>query len=434
VRLGDHIVSPPGAILVNDLDRVAIPDIAPGQHAAVTITTPASSILGTGHRLQFMLVQEGAAWFSAFGTTPVTVGPYVSPTAPTGSSTGSYSVSWAGIDGATSYTLQERVNGGSWTTIQTGTATSKAISGKGDGSYGYQVQVCAADGCSTWSTAVTTTVLLPPSAPASLSVPATSSGSVAVSWAASSTATSYTLQQRLGSGGWSTVYTGAATSSTRTVTTTGNYTYQVQACNSAGCSGWKASSAVAVTIPPGSAPSLSAPSSSTTGSYTVSWTGVSGATSYTLQGQVNGGGWSTIQASNATSKVISGKGNGTYGYRVQACNVGGCGGWSAAKSTTVLLPPTTPGTPSVSSGGPYYRPVVTVAWGAVSGATTYTVEMNHPQEGVENFYVGPETSARTLMYVDGTVAFHVKACNASGCSGWSGYVYITLQSGLGTAP
>jgi hypothetical protein len=430
VRLGDHIVSPSGAILINDLDRVAIPDITPGQHAAVTITAPASSVLGTGHRLQFMLVQEGATWFSAFGTTPITVGPYISPTAPANSSTGTYSLSWTGIDGATSYTLQERVNGGSWATIQTSSATSKAISGKGDGSYSYQVLACAADGCSTWSAAVTTTVLLPPSAPASLSVPATSSGSVAVSWAASSTATSYTLQQRLGSGGWSTVYIGAATNSTRTVTTTGSYTYQVQACNSAGCSGWKVSSVVAVTIPPGSSPSLSAPSNSSTGSYTVSWTGVSGATSYTLQEQVNGGGWSTIQASGATSKAISAKGNGTYGYRAQACNAGGCGGWSAAKSTTVLLPPTTPGTPSVSSSGPYYKPVVTVAWGAVSSATTYAVEMNHPQEGVQNFYVGSETSARSLLYADGNVAFHVKACNASGCSGWSNYANITLHSSL----
>ena len=93
-------------------------------------------------------------------------------------------------------------------------------------------------------------------------MPATSSGSIAVSWSGSATATSYTLQQRLGSGSWSSVYTGAATSSTRTVTTSGSYTYQVQACNASGCSAYKASSAVTVTIPPGSAPGLSVPATS----------------------------------------------------------------------------------------------------------------------------------------------------------------------------
>ncbi|MDE2156800.1 MAG: hypothetical protein KGJ32_13050, partial [Xanthomonadaceae bacterium] len=58
-------------------------------------------------------------------------------------------------------------------------------------------------------------------------------------------ATSYTLQQGLNGGSWSSVYSGAATSSTLTVTASGSYTYQVQACNSGGCSAFKASTAVA---------------------------------------------------------------------------------------------------------------------------------------------------------------------------------------------
>ncbi|MGN6234893.1 MAG: hypothetical protein ACTHNF_02240, partial [Dyella sp.] len=350
-------------------------------------------------------------------------------TAPTTSGTGNYTVTWPS-GGATSFTLQEQTNGGAWGSIYTGAATSQAISGKGNGTYGYRAQACNTAGCSDWGAVSTTTVLLPPPAPASISVPATSSGSVAVSWAASGTATSYTLQQRLGSGGWSTVYTGAATGSTRTVTATGSYTYQVQACNSGGCSGWKASSAVAVTIPPGSAPALTVPASNTTGSYTVSWTGVSGATSYTLQEQVNGGGWSTIQATSATSKAISGKSNGTYGYRVQACNAGGCSAWSATESNTVLLPPATPTGLRATVSGPSYKPTVALSWSAVTGATSYTLEMNHPQYGMENFYVGPNTSASALVLADGQVSFHVKACNTSGCSGWSSYVYVNLVSGL----
>lgn len=56
----------------------------------------------------------------------------------------------------------------------------------------------------------------------------------------------------------------------------------------------------------------------TTGGYTVSWGGMSGATAIPLREQVNGGGitgaWVTVQASGATSWNASGKGDGSYGY------------------------------------------------------------------------------------------------------------------------
>lgn len=281
-----------------------------------------------------------SAWKAGSATLVVTHPPATAPTlsTPASSASGSYTVSWGAVGTATSYALQEQVNGGAWTTIQSSSATSKAISGKGNGTYGYRVQACNVGGCGPWSSTGTTTVLLPPAAPASITVPATSSGSIAVSWAASATATSYTLQQRLGTGSWGTVYAGTATSSTRTVTASGSYTYQVQACNTGGCSTYKASSAVAVTIPPATAPALSVPATNSTGSYTVSWGGVSGATSYTLQEQVNGGGWATVQANSATSWNASGKTTGTYGYHVQACNAGGCGPWSGVSSISAVVP------------------------------------------------------------------------------------------------
>ncbi|MDE2155715.1 MAG: hypothetical protein KGJ32_07480, partial [Xanthomonadaceae bacterium] len=98
--------------------------------------------------------------------------------------------------------------------------------------------------------------------------------------------------------------------------------------------------AVAVTLatPPASAPALSVPASSGTGSYTVSWGTVGTATSYTLQEQVNGGSWATLQSSSATSLAISGKGNGSYGYHVQACNASGCGPWSGTGTVAVAIP------------------------------------------------------------------------------------------------
>jgi hypothetical protein len=83
-------------------------------------------------------------------------------------------------------------------------------------------------------------------------------------------------------------------------------------------------------------------------SYTVSWSGVSTASSYTLQEQVNGGGWTTVQANGSTSWTSSGHGNGTYGYQAQACNSSGCGPWSGVASTVDIVP-----APIAMNGGSY---------------------------------------------------------------------------------
>lgn len=273
------------------------------------------------------------------GTLVVTKPPTDAPTlsVPGSSGNGSYTVNWSGVAGQVSYILQEQVNGGGWTTVQSNGTSSWSASGRGNGTYGYHVQACNAGGCGPWSTVASITVLLPPAAPASISAPATSNGPVTVTWAASSTASSYSVFQSFNGGGWSSVYNGAATSTSINEGATGSYAFEVQACNSGGCSAFVISSAVAVTIPPSGTPSLSLPATSKNGSYSVSWTAVGAATSYTLQERLNGGGWTNIQANGSTSWVASNKADGTYGYQVQACNAGGCGPWSAVGSVAVTL-------------------------------------------------------------------------------------------------
>lgn len=46
------------------------------------------------------------------------------------------------------------------------------------------------------------------------------------------------------------------------------------------------------------------------------------------------------------------------------------------------------------------------------------------------FYTGPYTSYSNSIFYNGQLCFHLKACNASGCSAWGGYSYITLNSQL----
>jgi len=202
------------------------------------------------------------------------------------------------------------------------------------------VQACNSSGCSAWSVAGTVTVSIPPipaSAPV-LSAPSVSyTGGYTVSWGGVSGATSYTLQEQVNGGGWSTAQANGSTSWSTGSRGAGSYGYRAQACNVTGCGPWSGTGTVVVTAPT-SAPGLSVPANNATGSYAVSWSGVTGATSYTLQKQVNGGGWSTVQSSTAASWNASGQTNGSYGYRVQACDPVGCGPWSGVGTTVVTIP------------------------------------------------------------------------------------------------
>jgi hypothetical protein len=262
---------------------------------------------------------------------------------------------------------------------------------------------------------------LPPPEPASITVPSTSSGSVPVSWAASTTATSYKLQHADYSvTGWSTIYSGAAISFTQNETVTGAWIYQVQACNSSGCSAFRLNSAgVLLTIPPSSAPGLTVPASSNSGSYSVSWSAVTGAATYTLQQRLNGGAWSTVQASSATSESFIGKGNGSYGYQVQACNAGGCGPWSGIGTVAVALVPATPTLTVKQTPGASQHILASLTWTAEPTATTYVVQ---EERGVTitQAYSGSNTTW-SIGYTGSLLTFRVEACNSSGCSPWTGW-------------
>ena len=95
-----------------------------------------------------------------------------------------------------------------------------------------------------------------------ITVPATSNGPIPVSWNASPTATRYDLYQNINNAGWTLVASVSATSVTVTATTSGGYQFFVAAYNASGWNGAvNNSSLVTVTIPPGSAPTLSVPAS-----------------------------------------------------------------------------------------------------------------------------------------------------------------------------
>src|SRR5690606_38337680 len=100
------------------------------------------------------------------------------------------------------------------------------------------------------------------------------------------------------------------------------------------------------------------PNPSGDGSYTLTWTVVSGATSYKVKESMNGGALLEYTVTgNAWSPTAKDE-NGRYAYRVSACNASGCSADSAQVSEVVgLLPGSFGATPNgvhpLPCNGPY---------------------------------------------------------------------------------
>ena len=339
-------------------------------------------------------------------------------TVPGYSSTGSYTATWTASAYATKYQLQERLGSGSWTTIHDASATSRGISGKAAGSWGYRVRACSATICGNWSTVSTTTVQLPPTAAPALSLPANGyNGGYTVSWSSVPAATKYQLQERLASGSWNTVHDAAGTSKTISGKAAGSWGYRVRACNDAGCGTWSATGTVQVILTPGSAPTLSVPATNLTGGYSVTWGAVAGTTRYELQERQGSGSWDLIHNAGSTSKALSGKATGNWGYRARACNEAGCSSWSATSTVAVTRPPTgapTATAPSTSTTGSY-----SISWTTVTHAASYQLQEQLASGSWATIHDAAGTSKAVSGKSTGNWSYRVRACNAAGCGGWS---------------
>lgn len=331
-------------------------------------------------------------------------------TAPATSNTGSYTISWTGMATATSYELQERQGGGAWETLAS-TGLSRAVGGKASGSWGYRVRACNAAGCSAYTAESKVVVTLPPTGVPTLTVPATNStGSYSASWTAVPAATRYELQERAGGGSWSLIHDGSATSKAMSGKAVGTYEYRVRGCNVGGCAGYSAIKATQVAVAPTGIPSLTAPASSETGSYTISWTPVATATSYELQQQINGGSWTSLANTASTSRSFTEAADASFGYRVRACNFAGCAGFSASKTVVVQRPIPLPAIPTGINMQQMGPAMCRITWNSVPTATYYRVSLDGSIETTP----GPRYTWDGICPTE----LRVAACHAHGCSGW----------------
>lgn len=160
-------------------------------------------------------------------------------------------------------------------------------------------------------------------------------------------------------------------------------------------------------------PTLSVPSYSSNGSYTVSWNAVAFATSYELQEQANGGAWSGTYSGASQTWSASGKPGGSYSYRVRACQAAACSGWSAAATSTVQLPPSS--APALTAPAQAPNGTYTVGWSGPAGADTYRLEESVNGGGWSEVQSAAATSRAYTGKPAGTYGYRARGCNPAGC-------------------
>ena len=262
--------------------------------------------------------------------------------------------------------------------MQNTNARSKSISKTADATYQYQVRACNALSCSSWTGTKSVTVLKTPGVPGAIQGPLTSTGAYTLTWgAAAGTVATYQLQEKIGTGTWSTVQNTSARSKDFSKSAENTYSYQVRACNRLSCGDFTSAKAIEVALSPPPVPSpFTVPSFDQDGAYSISWGSSTGATSYELQERANSldaTAWTgiTLDSDDDTSADLTGKANGAYHYRVRACKgTTLCSDWTEPKITAVLrLGMTVTVTPDPAPQGSY-----TVSWTSSSPAQFYLLE------------------------------------------------------------
>jgi YD repeat-containing protein len=272
----------------------------------------------------------------------------------------------------------------------------------------------------------------PTSAPASISVPATSAtGDYSISWgAAAGTVLAYELYEST-SASFATS-TRVHNASARTASFSGKpnnstYYYRVRACANGDCSGFTTgANGVAVFVaPPGAPAAISVPTSSSTGAYAISWSAASGAVQiYELYESTSPSFASAtlVRSDSVTSMAFAGKAHGsTYYYRVRACGRGGCSDFSAGGNgvTTTIPPPTAPASITVPATIAFNY---LITWGESTGpVSAYELyESTSASFAPQTLkFSGIERIATISNNPNGTYYYRVRACGYTGCSGYT---------------
>ena len=224
--------------------------------------------------------------------------------------------------------------------------------------YTLYVRTKNSGGTSDWSSPTATTMALP--TPGGLRITRQGGVILELAWDRVAGATGYEVKRVTGTAEVREPNAGCCSIRFLDATADTAYTFTVRARNSSGLSSWSA--ALSVTTGPPAPTGLSA--AATSSSLTLSWSAVTGATSYEVKQTASG----TVTAvSSGVSHTFSGlTANAAYDLYVRAKNSNGTSPWSLISATTSPAAPTSLSVAKTSAS-------LTLSWSAVTGATSYEV-------------------------------------------------------------
>jgi YD repeat-containing protein len=381
-----------------------------------------------------------------------------------GGYTGEYAVTWSSAGGIVqSYTVQEQEPGGSWQAANLAALDNNCITNSNECGYNkppnlsgaiktyrYRAQACNSDNCSTgWKEIAVQVSYYPlPGVPASLTISQgpTNQGAYTLRWTRPSgsaevhyyyldnsdtptnpdyAAIPHDPNQAYFEKG----FTGGVSGQT--------YNYRVRACylDDNGCDAYTAPLAVYIPYTAPDQPGALSHSNlnASNGSYTLNWSAASGQVSnYEVQIQLADGQWAAEATTTAANRPITGHPNGeTRSYRVRACNVDACGGYTAGYP--VYVPHLTPGAPAelASQSFDSTGQSLTLTWTAPgSGGVVQNYEIQQSTNGGSTWQAAGSIAGPGLTLTglsNGTTYhFRVRACNVDVCSAYTS----SLQSYL----
>ena len=335
-------------------------------------------------------------------TTPDTV------TGFTGTATeNSIVLKWNKSANATSYKLQQSING-AWTTIASPTGTTYTVSGL-NANTTYNFRIFArneSEQSAQTKLTVTTLAALPAAVTGFTGVP--SENSIVLNWYKSANATSYKLQQSI-NGAWITI--ASPTGTTYTVSglqANTTYNFRIFARNESGQSDQTKLTISTIGVP---AAVTGFTGTATTNSIVLKWNKSANATAYKLQQSINGA-WTTIASPTGTTYTVSGlKANTTYNFRIFARNESGQSDQTKLTVSTVGIPATVTGFTGTAT-----TDSIVLKWNNSANATSYKLQQNI--NGAWTTIAYPTGTTYTVSGLNANTAynFRIFARNDSGQS------------------
>jgi hypothetical protein len=168
----------------------------------------------------------------------------------------------------------------------------------------------------------------------------------------------------------------------------------------------------------------------TTNGATISWTAVSGATSYNVQYKLSTATtWTTLTASTTSSTLTGLTAGSMYNFQIQAVCASGTSSYVASSFTTATA--ATCGNPTGLTATSITTTGATLGWTAVSGATSYNVQYKLSTATTWTTTTATTTTkAITGLTPGSTYNFQIQAVCASGTSSYVASTFTTTASGV----